>query len=66
VDRVLTDRDPDDETTNVERWRLEELERAGYSVAAAVLIASQDVDLHTAARLLARGCDEDTALRILL
>ena len=55
------------EAERVERWRAEELERAGYDLsAAAVLAASIDVDLHFAIDLLSRGCPQDTAMQILL
>ena len=55
------------ESARVERWRAEELERAGYgSAAAGELAARHDVDLHLAVELLERGCPADTALRILL
>jgi hypothetical protein len=55
------------ETERVERWRAEELERAGYDLsAAAVLAASGGVDLHLAIDLLSRGCPQDTAMQILL
>jgi len=55
------------EAERVERWRAEELERAGYDLsAAAMLAASSDVDLHLATDLLARGCPQDTAVQILL
>lgn len=55
------------EAERVERWRAEELERAGYDLsAAAVLAASADVDLHLAIDLLGRGCPQDTAMQILL
>ena len=55
------------ELERVERWRAEELERAGYELsAAAVLAASSGVDLHLAIELLARGCPQDTAMQILL
>jgi hypothetical protein len=48
-------------------WRAEELERAGYSAAAAsALAARRDVDLHAALALPKRGCSHSTALRILL
>lgn len=48
-------------------WRAEELERAGYSVAAASALAAQrDVDLHVALELPKNGCPHSTALRILL
>jgi hypothetical protein len=55
------------EAERIERWRQEELERAGYSPAdAATIAARSDVDLHTAVRLLEQGCDVDLALKILL
>jgi len=55
------------ETARVERWRAEELERAGYDLgAAAMLAASSAVDLHLAIDLLSRGCPQDTAMQILL
>ena len=55
------------EVDRIERWRHEELERAGYdSESALVLAASHDVDLHDAVRLLKRGCTVDLALQILL
>jgi hypothetical protein len=55
------------EHERIERWRLEGLERAGYSPEeAARLAANPEVDLHGAIELLARGCDHQLALRILL
>jgi hypothetical protein len=55
------------ELERIERWRAEELERAGYdSSAAARLAAARDVDLHVALALLERGCSPELALRILL
>jgi len=51
----------------VERWRAEELERAGYPPAAAAELATRaDVDLHRAAELLQRGCTPELALKILI
>jgi hypothetical protein len=51
----------------VERWRAEELERAGYPPQAAFeLAARMDVDLHLAAELLTKGCSTELALQILL
>jgi hypothetical protein len=48
-------------------WRVEQLERAGYSGAFAHMLAEDtDVDLHLACELMARGCDEQTAYAILL
>lgn len=55
------------EMERIERWRAEELARAGYSHSAAgKLAARHDVDLHFAVELLERGCSPDLALRILL
>lgn len=55
------------EIERIERWRAEALERAGYEPRAAAEIAGRlDVDLHLATDLLAQGCPQDVALRILL
>ena len=55
------------EMERIERWRAEELERAGYEPRAAGRLAVRhDVDLHEAIELLKRGCPKDLALRILL
>ena len=55
------------EMDRIERWRAEELERAGYEPRAAGRLAVRhDVDLHTAVDLLERGCPPQLALRILL
>lgn len=57
----------DYEVDRVEQWRLTSLERAGYDLeSAAVLAASPEVDLHRAVGLLERGCSVGLALRILL
>jgi hypothetical protein len=51
----------------VERWRAEELERAGYPEdVAAELAMRADVDLHHAIELLDRGCSAELAAQILL
>ncbi len=56
----------DTEQERVERWRAEELERAGYDHdTAAELAARADVDLHRAPQLLERGCPLEVALEIL-
>jgi hypothetical protein len=48
------------------RWRLEQLERAGYDECSALELASRsDVDLHRAVELCAGGCPSETAYRIL-
>jgi hypothetical protein len=55
------------ESDRVERWRAETLERAGYDMtAAAVLAIRTDVDLHLAIELIEQGCAPELALRILL
>ena len=55
------------ELTQVERWRIDELERAGYDPRAASAIgARHDVDLHFAVDLLRKGCSPELALQILL
>jgi hypothetical protein len=55
------------ENERVERWRAQELERAGYSPEAAAQIAARsDVDLHQAVDLLGQGCPPEVALKILL
>jgi hypothetical protein len=49
------------------RWRLEQLERAGYDRPSAEMLAAElEVDLHEAVELARRGCPPETALRILL
>ncbi len=55
------------ERTAIVAWRLQVLLRAGYSWDSSTrLAASREVDLHVALELLARGCSESTALRILV
>jgi hypothetical protein len=50
----------------VERWRAEELERAGYPEdVAAELAMRNDVDLHYAVELLRKGCSPQLAADIL-
>jgi hypothetical protein len=57
----------DTENERIQRWRAQELERAGYEEADAITLAGRsDVDLHLAVELLERGCPPKTALRILL
>jgi hypothetical protein len=55
------------EVERIERWRSDELERAGYDPRqAAKLAARHDVDLHTAVDLVRNGCSPELALAILL
>ena len=59
--------DFDAEAALVRAWRMEELERAGYSLADAEQLAELAyVDLHLATGLLRRGCSSELALRILV
>jgi hypothetical protein len=56
-----------DEFDRVERWRQDELERAGFSPRhAASLACRHDIDLHRAIDLLKQGCPEHLAVAILL
>jgi hypothetical protein len=55
------------ELERVERWRADELMRAGFDPASAVELASRlDIDLHQATELVDRGCSSELALKILL
>lgn len=55
------------EIERIERWRTEALVRAGYDAPiAAELAARLDIDLHRATDLLAQGCSQELALRILV
>jgi hypothetical protein len=57
----------DTEQERIERWRADELIRGGYDAEQAMQLAvRQDIDLHRAIELVARGCPPDVALRILL
>lgn len=57
----------DTELEKIERWRAEELLRAGYGTRQAGRLATRhDVDLHHAVELLAQGCPPELALKILL
>ena len=54
------------EAERVQRWRAEELERAGYDAdSASELAGRSDVDLHRAIGLLEAGCSVELALQIL-
>ena len=57
----------DTEQERIERWRADELERAGFDrKAASTLAARADIDLHVAIDLLRAGCRPELALEILL
>jgi hypothetical protein len=54
------------EALQVYSWRLEELQRAGYTHAYACRLAEDgQIDLHRACLLIAAGCAQYTAYRIL-
>jgi hypothetical protein len=55
------------EQTRVEKWREQELVRAGFDEDVAWLLSTHhDVDLHEAIKLLRGGCDQTVAMLILL
>lgn len=55
------------EQERVERWRADELMRAGFDAASALTLAARfDIDLHRATELVDRGCSPELALQILL
>jgi hypothetical protein len=55
------------EQERVERWRLEELLRAGFDPDAAAELAPRfDIDLHHAIELIDRGCPPALAREILV
>jgi hypothetical protein len=57
---------PETEQEIVERWRAQELERAGFPEdVAGELAMRSDVDLHVATDLIRRGCRPDLAAQIL-
>lgn len=55
------------ELERVERWRADELMRAGFDPSSALELAARlDIDLHAATELVDRGCTPELALQILL
>jgi hypothetical protein len=55
------------EQERVERWRADELMRAGFDPSSAGELAARlDIDLHAATELVDRGCSPELALQILL
>jgi hypothetical protein len=55
------------ELDRIERWRAEELVRAGYDPSDALALAARhDIDLHFAVELIEQGCPYETALDILI
>ena len=59
--------DTETELDRIERWRAEELVRAGYEPSDALALAARhDIDLHFAVELLEQGCPYETALDILI
>ncbi len=66
MEQVLIQRPRRNENERVLDWRFDALEEAGYNPIAAFALANSSVEHHEAANLLARGCPQHTALRILL
>ena len=59
--------DTETELDRIERWRAEELVRAGYDPSDALALAARhDIDLHFAVELIKQGCPYETALEILI
>jgi hypothetical protein len=59
--------DTETELDRIERWRAEELVRAGYVPSDALALAARhDIDLHFAVELIKQGCPYETALEILI
>ena len=55
------------ESTRVERWRAEALEKAGYDpVSAHELATHSHVDIHRAIALVENGCPPELAVQILI
>jgi hypothetical protein len=55
------------EAERVERWRADELIRAGFDPDSALKLAARpDVDIRRAAQMLEQGCPPELALQILL
>lgn len=67
MEQVLIQRRHSSEAERVLDWRFDALEAGGYNPVAALALAnSPEIDLHVAVGLLAKGCPQDTALKILL
>lgn len=57
----------DDDLDEVIQWRIQELERAGFTTLTACALAIKpEVDLHQAVDLVKRGCDPQLAVQILI
>lgn len=67
MSKAIADRE-EDQLDDLLSWRLTMLVLAGYSERSAKKLAKRhsEVDLHLACDLLAKGCPEATALKILL
>lgn len=65
--RTALSDEPETERERDEHWRYDQLVRAGYDPdAAEVLALSRYVNLHVAVDLIRNGCDQLTAIEILL
>ncbi len=62
----LVEHDADVELARLEAWRLSQFLEVGYTKHRAEQLVHAEVDWHRACWLLANGCDQRTAMRILL
>jgi hypothetical protein len=53
-----------DETLRVEKFKIDNYLRMGYSIYDAMLAVDNNIDWHEVERLIAKGCKKDIALRI--
>jgi len=55
------------EEEKIVEWRFSTLAEAGYDVRKAQRLAARlDIDLHVAVDLIKQGCDQETAVKILV
>ena len=67
MEQVVIQRPRSSELERILDWRFDALEAGGYNPVAALALANApSIDLHVAVGLLAKGCPENLALRILL
>ena len=58
--------DPTVELRRVRRWRRQQFHELGFTLTEAYELADAPVDLGVARRIIAAGCPQQTAIRILL
>jgi len=60
----VTDEAPNATIDAVESWKREQFERLGFTADDALLLVGEGLDWHDVEELTSRGCDRETALRI--